>query len=60
MSVVAMGFCRNGLAPVSRAITAIDPDASAALRVAPPPKVWVREDAFDAFDPRSERFGPMT
>lgn len=30
------------------------------LRVGPLPKVWVREYAFDAFDPGSERFGPIT
>ncbi len=54
------GLLPQRLAPVSRAITAIDPDASAVLRVGPLPKVWVREYAFDAFDPGSERFGPMT
>jgi hypothetical protein len=54
------GLLPQRLTPVSRAVTAIDPDASAALRAAPPPKVWVREDAFDAVDPRSERFGLIT
>jgi 2-polyprenyl-3-methyl-5-hydroxy-6-metoxy-1,4-benzoquinol methylase len=58
------GLLAQRLAPVSRTVTAIDPDASAVLRaekrLSALPEVQVRESAFDAFDPGSQRFDLIT
>lgn len=58
------GLLAQRLAPVSRTVTAIDPDASAVRRaegrLRPLPGVQVLESAFDTFDPGSRRFDLIT
>lgn len=58
------GLLAQRLAPVSRTVTAIDPDPSsvqrAGERLRALPGVQVREAAFDAFDPGSQRFDLIT
>lgn len=58
------GLLAQRLAPVSRTITAIDPDPSAVRRagerLGPLPAVEIRESGFDAFDPGPKRFDLIT
>ncbi|KRD06667.1 SAM-dependent methyltransferase [Mycobacterium sp. Root265] len=58
------GLLAQRLAPLSRTVTAIDPDASAVRRaverVGTLPEVEVRESVFDTFDPGPRRFDLIT
>lgn len=58
------GLLAQRLAPLSRTVTAIDPDAAAVARaerrLMQLPGVRVTESAFDAFDPGSSRFDLIT
>lgn len=58
------GLLAQRLAPLSRSVTAIDPDAStvqrANERVGSLHGVQIRESDFDAFDPGSQRFDLIT
>lgn len=58
------GLLAQRLAPVSRTVTAIDPDAAAVrravARVGHLPNVTVAESSFETFDPGGQRFDVVT
>lgn len=58
------GLLAQRLAPVSRTVTAIDPDAAAVrravARVGHVPNVTVAESSFETFDPGGQRFDVVT
>lgn len=58
------GLLAQRLVPVSRSVTAIDPDpaevARARQRLDGQPSVWVQETTYDAFDPGPHRFDLIT